>query len=154
MPSCCAVRRRKRLFFAHNGRSALYSFVWPFAGVRAPRRRLIQICALLNLRNIFRVAFLLSCHIFDCDGNSESRRDLLFRKPAWQVFRVAAFQRQLWYHISDRLDCQALFLKFLRTFRFPFSSARPFLTASGILALNRCHCKYFYDETNEYLKWI
>ena len=57
--------------FAHNGRSALYSFVCSVSGVRAPRIRFIRICALLNLRNMFRVAFLLSCHIFDCDGLSD-----------------------------------------------------------------------------------
>ena len=58
--------------FAHNGRSALYSFVCSVSGVRALRFRIIRTCAPLNFRNIFRVAFLLSCHIFDCIGISDA----------------------------------------------------------------------------------
>ena len=76
----CAIRKSRPAAqsaaasgcFAHNGRSALYSFVCPVSGVRAPRIRFIRTCAPLNFRNIFRVAFLLSCHIFDCDGLSDA----------------------------------------------------------------------------------
>ena len=57
-----------------------------------------------------------------------------------------SFQRQLWYHISDRLDCQALFLKFLRTFRFPFSSARPFPDGKWYNITSFFHMQVLFQE--------
>ena len=81
-----------------------------------------------------------------CSG---SHGDLLLQAPVWQAARAApfqVFQRQLWYHISDCRDCQALFLKFLRTFRFPFSSARPFLDGKWYNITSFFHMQVLFQE--------
>ena len=126
--------------FAHNGRSALYSSACSVFDVRAPRSRLIRICALLNLRNIFRVAFLLSCHIFDCYG--------LFGRPAAGL------------SVSLLIKCfsAATLISYIRPFRLSSTifeifeilqvhdlvCARLILTAKAILPLLYCLCKHFF----------
>ena len=127
--------------FAHNGRSALYSFVCSVSGVRALRFRIIRTCAPLNFRNIFRVAFLLSCHIFDCNGISGacltgcpcrfcfiSNSDIISQN---QMFVNDFFQKIQGNFLTQLYDCV----------NFVSLSSAAYL----IVTLLLCICKHYFD---------
>ena len=94
-----------------------------------------------SFRNIFRVAFLLSCHIFDCYGISDA---CLAGDPS--CFRSVFLRSN-----SDIVYQSAVnvkhFLRFLQSFQLGVSDqVASRSAASAILTLLIMLCKHFFKE--------